>query len=400
MNKRFFLYYFSVIVSNIGNAATVFVMPLYVLDLTNSVMHLSLVSALQLVPFLIFGIPFGAIVDRANIKRLMQCCDAIRFILYLVLAYVTSIGNNIAIIATIYICSIISGICYVFHSISEATFVPYVVINKDLAKANSLIYAVQYITSFVVPLIGGRAYSLNTVKYFFAFDAITFLISVLILGIIKTEDRNEKHIKINLNFISLIDDVKAGIKCLNENIFLLKLLVIVALSNFVICSYYNCLLEYLRHGLMFSSETIGYIEGVYSLGALIGALSVETLVKKFSKIKIVLICIGLDAVCRLLLPHNNAITFICIMMVIIEFTSAVLNIMVITIRQESIAPEYLGRLNSVYKTVLLGINPIGLVIGGVVISKIGAFNHMIVVSVLCSIIFVIASMLFRERKNK
>ena len=83
-------------------------------------------------------------------------------------------------------------------------------------------------------------------------------------------------------------------------------------------------------------------------------------------------------------------------MVIIELTSAVINIMVITIRQERVNPEYLGRINSVFKTVLLGVNPVGLVIGGFVLSSIGSLKTMIVISFSCTILFFASMVIFKK----
>lgn len=401
MNKNFNIYYFSVIISNIGNAVTTFVFPLFILDLTNSVMHLSVVSALQLLPFLIFGLPFGAIVDNVNIKKLMQYCDVARFFVYILLAYIVSLNNiNISIIA-IYITSIISGICYVFHSISEATFVPYLVSKDKLTRANSLIYSVQYITNFIVPIISGKLYKLNNIKFFFAFDAITFLFSFIILFVIKREFEYVNRDKgLRAGFSKINREVKEGLICLKENKFLLKLLFIVATSNLIVCSYYNCLIDYMKYNLQYTAGTIGVIEGVYSLGALVGALTVDYFSKRITKVDIIILCIGIDAICRLLLPHNSSIVFIGSLMVVIELTSAMLNILVITIRQESISQEYLGRMNSVFKTVLLGINPIGLLLGGIVIDRVGSYNNMIFVSVLCFLVFVTAIILFRKNRVK
>lgn len=66
----------------------------------------------------------GAIVDEVNKKKLMQICDCIRFINYVILFVVSISENKILIVFVIYVCEIISGGCYVFHSISENTIIP------------------------------------------------------------------------------------------------------------------------------------------------------------------------------------------------------------------------------------------------------------------------------------
>ncbi len=399
MNNKFYIYYFGVIISNIGNALTTFAVPLFILDLTKSTLHLSIVSALQLIPFLIFGLPFGAIIDNVNIKKLMQYSDIARFAIYLIFAYITYFYSGDIVIIAVYITSILSGICYVFHTIAESTLIPYLVANEKLTRANSLIYSIQYVTNFIVPILGGKMYEYDHIGLFFLFDAVTFLLSFLILFVLKIEFKDSKK---GNNFIlgstKIISDVKESVIYLKENKFLLKVLVIVAISNIIICPYYNCLIDFLKNSLDLKASIIGVVEGIYSLGALVGALLVDYLVKKINKINIVIFCIGIDALCRLLLPYNSSIIFICVMMIIIELTSSILNIMVITIRQESIEQEYLGRLNSIFKTVLLGVNPIGLLIGGLITIKIGSYNNMILISCLCLILFIVSLTSFKEKK--
>lgn len=398
-NNKFMLYYMSVVISNFGNACTAFVLPLYILDLTKSVLHLSIISAFQLIPFLILGLPFGAIVDRVNIKKLMQICDMIRFFNYVALAIVLLIENVILSIGMIYVCSVISGICYVFHSISETTFIPYVVYKNGLATANSLVYGIQYVTNFIVPIIGGIIYRISNVSYFFLFDAFTYLFSFIILSVLQVDNANNLESIKKMNFKQIFSDVKEGFVFLKSDTFLCKLLIVVSFSNLIIAPYYNCLLDYEKFSLSFDSNTIGIIEGIFSLGALVGSLIVEYLVVRFKKVNIILWCIGVDAFCRIALPHNNTAQYICLLMVIIELTSAILNIMIITIRQENVDKQYLGRLNSVFKTVLLGINPVGLLLGGIIIERIGAYNNLILISILCLILFVFAIFLFKTNKT-
>ena len=82
MNNIFKKYYVSVFISNLGNACITFVLPIYTLELTNSTFHLSIISAMEMIPFLILGLPFGAVIDKINIKKMMQICDCIRFFNY------------------------------------------------------------------------------------------------------------------------------------------------------------------------------------------------------------------------------------------------------------------------------------------------------------------------------
>lgn len=399
MDKRFLKYYFSVFISNIGNACMIFVLPIFILELTDSVAHLSIISALQLIPFLIFGLPFGAIVDKVNIKKLMQVCDFIRCINYILLFIIICLGKKEAIIVYVYISAIISGLCYVFHTISESTLLSNLISDEKLAAANSLIFGIQYATNCIVPIVSGIPYNGKNVEKFILFDAITFLVSCVVLHYVNVEDSQipVNRLFVKMDFSDIIQDIKEGIVLLLKDKKMFKMLVIIALSNLIIASYYTSLLDYMKNDLQFTSYQIGIVDGIYSLGALCGASVVNLLIKKMKYFNILIFCIGIDAVFRLFVPISKSITMLTGLMFIIEMTSAIINIMVITIRQKNIRKEYLGRINSVFKTVLIGATPIGLVIGGGIMEFLGTRNNMICIAILCLMLFEISIFMLKER---
>ena len=84
-------YFMSVIFDNFGSSLMTFAIPIYILGLSNSVLYLSLVSSLALLPFLVLGMPFGALVDKINIKKILYLSDFIRLFLYFALFFICSL---------------------------------------------------------------------------------------------------------------------------------------------------------------------------------------------------------------------------------------------------------------------------------------------------------------------
>src|SRR5262245_37200272 len=64
--------------STLGNAVTLFASPLLVYELTGSALNLGLTAAVAFVPYLLFGLPLGAWVDRVDRRRLMIVTDLLR----------------------------------------------------------------------------------------------------------------------------------------------------------------------------------------------------------------------------------------------------------------------------------------------------------------------------------
>src|SRR5262245_46583515 len=61
--------------SSLGSQLSLFASPLLMLALTRSPAEAGFLSAARTLPFLLLGLPAGAMVDRVNRKRLMIACD-------------------------------------------------------------------------------------------------------------------------------------------------------------------------------------------------------------------------------------------------------------------------------------------------------------------------------------
>ncbi len=152
------VYLLSVVSDNLGSSLMTFVLPLIVLDLTGSGIHLSIISSLETLPFLLLGLPFGAIVDRCDVRKVLIRSDAIRFGGYALLAAVLSARSNATVtLIAIYLVTLVIGCTNVFSSVSEITFISYFVSKSDYSKMNSIVYGIQYTAGLLIPLAGGRS---------------------------------------------------------------------------------------------------------------------------------------------------------------------------------------------------------------------------------------------------
>src|SRR6476661_8779060 len=68
-------------ISNLGSSFTDFALPLLIFKLTGSALNLAIASATTFLPYLLFGLPIGAWVDRVDRKRLMILTDLLRALL-------------------------------------------------------------------------------------------------------------------------------------------------------------------------------------------------------------------------------------------------------------------------------------------------------------------------------
>ncbi|HDB7565901.1 TPA: MFS transporter [Staphylococcus aureus] len=378
-NKNFTFYLIGIAFSNIGSAFTTFVFPLMILKLTGSAFQVGIVSALSFIPYAILGLPAGALIDRLNKKTIMKCADIIRLISYLSIP-VLSFYNMLSIFQ-IYVVAIISGIGLVFHSISEVSIIPSIVKEEDLASANSYIYATQNVSEFLGPIIGGLLYTYMGYSILIFIDSMTFLLSFFSLILIKIETKsifNQEKLS-GKNFLS---DVKVGFDYLLSNSTIRVMAVVVSLSNLIISPYYIYIVMFVKEDMNQSSQALGLVLGISSLGALIGSLSASFLLKLFNFGKLIVIILFLDTIFRLMLPFSTYIFILIPFLGLTYMTQSILNIAIITLRQKKCSEHMLGRVNSVFKTMVFAFRAIGLFLGGILLENKGGFYALTISAVL------------------
>ncbi|SUK01867.1 Major facilitator superfamily MFS_1 [Staphylococcus aureus] len=378
-NKNFTFYLIGIAFSNIGSAFTTFVFPLMILKLTGSAFQVGIVSALSFIPYAILGLPAGALIDRLNKKTIMKYADIIRLISYLSIP-VLSFYNMLSIFQ-IYVVAIISGIGLVFHSISEVSIIPSIVKEEDLASANSYIYATQNVSEFLGPIIGGLLYTYMGYSILIFIDSMTFLLSFFSLILIKIETKsifNQEKLS-GKNFLS---DVKVGFDYLLSNSTIRVMAVVVSLSNLIISPYYIYIVMFVKEDMNQSSQALGLVLGISSLGALIGSLSASFLLKLFNFGKLIVIILFLDTIFRLMLPFSTYIFILIPLLGLTYMTQSILNIAIITLRQKKCSEHMLGRVNSVFKTMVFAFRAIGLFLGGILLENKGGFYALTISAVL------------------
>src|SRR5581483_5940714 len=79
-NLDFLLLSSGQIVSVLGSRISSLALPLFVLALTHSPAQAGFLQALDMLPWLLFSLPLGALLDRWNRKTVMILCDVVRLL--------------------------------------------------------------------------------------------------------------------------------------------------------------------------------------------------------------------------------------------------------------------------------------------------------------------------------
>ena len=370
------LYLLSVITDNFGSALMAFVLPLMVLDITKNGIHLSIISIIQTLPFLVLGLPAGALTDKFDVKKILIFSDLIRLISYLVFA--TAIALHLTIDCTIFIIyavSLVVSVTNTLNTVSEITFVSFLVEKKDFSELNSLVYGIQYVANFALPIVGGVLYQFVSHSILILICAVFYLISLLLEKMINLRSQNTSvtglaDLKPALKTVKM--DIKEGLNYTLSLHSVLYPLILAALVNIASANFDNDSLIILRTQIGLSSGNIGIVSAIAAISALIGTLVVNWLNKRVGFNLLFTLLIFTGALFRAVFALSKNVLVLVLAIAVIAIIESIINISIITNRQQQVEQKYLGRVTSIYKTVLIGVNSLGYLLGGLIAKKIGS----------------------------
>ena len=128
-------------------------------------------ALLGALPYLVFSLPSGALIDRWNRKRVMILCDIGRGLALGSIPVALFLGQLT--IWQIYIAALVEGSCFVFFNIAEVACLPRVVPKAQLPAANGQNQVTGSLSALISQPLGGAIYSLNQMVPFVG-DAICF----------------------------------------------------------------------------------------------------------------------------------------------------------------------------------------------------------------------------------
>jgi MFS family permease len=208
-NRDFNLLWFGQVLSDLGGRVSAIAFPLLVLATTGSPARAGIVGAAGTLPLLVLTIPAGALADRWNRKWLMVVADGVRCVALTSMVVAPAIGSLSFI--QIVVVAFTEGVGFVFFSVGERSALPTVVADHHLEAALARNQARDYAATFGGTPLGGALYGLGRLAPFL-FDAISYLVSVVTLLLIRSSFRTEAESRPPQQLGRLLEEMRAGLK--------------------------------------------------------------------------------------------------------------------------------------------------------------------------------------------
>jgi MFS family permease len=362
-NRDFLLLWSGSAVSILGSRASGMAYPLLVLSLTGSVVAAGLVGFVTMLPHLLVQVPAGMLVDLWNRKRVMIWCDVLRALT--IASVVVALAADRLFLPHILLAGIIEGTLSVAHGIAASAAVPHVVHSSQLTVALSRNEARERGAMMLGQPLGGLLFGIGRVVPFL-FDALTYLVSLATLLLIKRDFQvartgERKRMRTELT---------EGIRWLARQPFLRTTTILVAGSNLLFQALFLTVIV-IAADLGATPGAIGLMFGIAAVGGVLGSLVAPAAERRLS-MKVVVI--GVNWVWAALVPLVLVVRdpyLLGAVYALMCFVGPVWNV-VVSAYQLAVTPDRIqGRVIGAASTVAFGAIPLGSLVGGLLLGWLG-----------------------------
>ncbi len=356
-------------VSTLGDGVRETVLPLYAASLTRDPIVVSLVSLAAGLPWLLFSLVSGALVDRLDRKRVMWRVDAVRAAVMIGLAF--AVAGHFARIPMLVAVAFVLGTCETLFANASLAILPTVVAKDRLELANSRLYGAEIVSEqFVGPPLGSLLFAATAALPFFL-DSVSFVAgSLLVLSIRGSFEAGGPATETG-DRPSIRSDIGEGVSWLWRHSLLRALAIMLGIWNLLGSATMAIFVLYALEILHLEPAAYGILLTGYALGSLAGSFLARRLGAKVGTGMTLLICIVLGVTSAVIIGLTSAAVVAGAMMALEGVAGTTWNILTISLRQAMIPDRLLGRVSSVYRLVGLGTVPVGALLGGLTAKAFG-----------------------------
>lgn len=355
------------VLSNLADGALKIAVPLVGIRYTESPALIAGLAVTLTLPWLVFSLPVGALIDRWDRRRVMLAANVARAAL--LIALTGAVAADVASIWLLYAVTFGIGCAEVFYDTSAQSILPQLVDRRALPRANGRLHAAELSANqFIGPPLGGVLIAAGAVLAFLS-PAALWAIAVGVLMLVRGNFRAEQAER-----VSLVRDIGEGLRHLWGQVVLRTMAAVTGVFNFASNAVFAVFVLYAvgpDSALGLSEPGFGLLIAVIAVGSLIGALLADRIERVLGRARALAAAIVSGAVMLAIPAITTNIAVIAVVFGVGGITIAVLNVIMISLRQRIVPDRLLGRVNSGYRLLAWGTMPLGAAAGGLLAQWLG-----------------------------
>jgi len=370
-------------ISNLGDGISGVAYPWVASAVTRSPLLIAAAGFASRLPWLIFTLHAGVITDRFDRRKLILAMDTIRGVLTLIvgaivllnkdslpslndLSSITDLETNWPLYITLVITAFLFGLAEVLRDNSAQTLMPSVVESENLEKANGRMWSAEALTnSFIGPPLGSLLIGIAIYLPFFV-DAGSFFVAVALIASISGSFKPvEEKPREKINFKS---EIKEGYRWLWSHDLLRPMAIILGALNLVGTMVAATFILYTQEVLNTSVFVFAVIGTAGAVGGIAGGLIAPKISEKIGSGPSLWLSLAMGPIGAVIIGTTSSWQVVWVVLLIQSFFSILWNTITVSLRQSIIPTHLLGRVNSVYRFFGWGSIPIGMFLGGAIVT--------------------------------
>lgn len=328
-----------------------------VIELSSSPLAVGMLAFFRFLPFLLFGLVAGVVVDRLDSRRLLIATQAAAMLVSVLLAFVTLTG--VESLPVVYALAALGGLILVFDSPGRQTLTFQMVGPRELQNAVALNSSLFNASRVVGPALAGLVIAVAGVGLCFVVNAISFLAVLVALREMREDELTPVTKSRDTRMLA---GIREGVAWSVRSPIALTVLTVVTIVSTVGFNF-NVLVPLLAsETLNVGAGMFGALSASFGLGALVGALATATL-RRATLRTFAGGAIGFSLAMLALAPVHTvtpALALLFVLGVSFSFFTASANALV-----QLASPDHLrGRVVSLYLFAFAGLAPIGGLVAG------------------------------------
>ncbi len=355
-------------ISAIGSEVTVLAIPVAAAILLGaSPLQMGLLTAAGTAPYVGFALVVGAWVDRLHRRRpLMIAADllAATALLTVPLAWafgVLSVNQLIAV-------ELVVGVARVTFRPTFSTHLPDVVPAHAITTASSRLRATEAIAMLAGPTLGGSLVQILTAPVAVLVDAVSFLVSALLVGRVRAPER--------VGYVApprrrLVQEIGEGMSYLFRDRRLRAIAGAAANVNFFGMMIFALLVVYLTRDHDFTPLMIAAVTVAGGIGSLIGALLAPRVAARIGRGRTIIVGSAIFSLGMIAFPAAHGprwlvLAILCANEVVVGIGIMLFDVTTGAFYVTDVPDSIRGRVNTSMSTVTQGVKALGALAGGAI----------------------------------
>ena len=391
-------------VSLMGSQITFIAIPfIAVVVLDASPLQVSMLAAIEMLPFILLTLPAGAWLDRVRRRPVLIAGDLGRGIALLTIPAAYAAG--VLTIGQLYVVAFVTGSFTVLFDVADQSYLPALLDREDLVEGNAKLQISGSAAQIAGPALGGGLIGLVAAPFAIVADAMSFFASGgLIYLIRKHEQLPERPTAPDGSHTSLRREIADGLRYVLGNRHLSKIAGSTATSNLGTSIAFAVFPFFAWRELGLSPGLVVAAFGLGSIGILLGAIAAAPLARRFGVGPVIvgsMFVSGPAAALMVFLPPADAGpstaaipwaalgagALLLTAQFVSGFTSVIYNVNQVSFRQAITPLAMQGRMNATMRFMVWGTMPLGSLAGGLLASVVPVRTTILVGALVASSAF-------------